>query len=394
MPVWHDITTAWRESGQLAVLGIAQEQHPERCVLFADWQGIDWPILWDPFHLTGSPAVPNVFALDEHGIVRAIGPSPDWVRDEFLGQEFEADETGPAPIWPVTPAAGALGGVLFAEDAEARDAVLDGAIEELQQVSAAHPDDGAALFRLGVALRMRFDSDGRHATDFQDALDAWAAALATDPNVYIWRRRIQQYGPRMDKPYPFYSWVQDAAAALEARGVAPPSWIGAGQLTAAELARPRQELQPATEAEAEPDPQGAILRDTGGFEVATAVAWDSSGGRSGRAPLARVHLDLRPVPGSGAHWNNEAGPLQVWLGGDALPEGWVVERRLLEHDGSRTEDASDEARRLEFELRLPDGTAETGQLTCYALFNACSDEDGTCVYRRLDFQLDLTPPAG
>jgi hypothetical protein len=395
VPVWHEITKPWRESGQLVVLGIAQEQHPERCTLFADWQDLDWPILWDPFHLTGSPAVPNVFALDEQGIVRAVGPSPEWLRDEFLDHDFEPDAAAPVPTWPVSPGEDdALGRILFAADGVARDALLDEAIEELQRTVAAHPGDGAALFRLGVALRMRFDGGGRRAADFQTALDAWAAALATDPNVYIWRRRIQQYGPRMDKPYPFYSWVQEAATALRERGTDPPAWVASGQLTAAELAQPRRELQPATEDETPPDPEGAIHRVEEGFEVATAAAWDSSGARSGRLPLARVHLDLRPVPGSGQHWNNEAGPLQVWLGHPELPEGWVVERRLLSVEGAPDAEVSDEPRRLEFEVRLPHGAEGSGQLTGYALFNTCSDEDGTCVFRRLDFTVELDPPTG
>ena len=57
MPVWHEATRALRESGDLTVIGITQEQHPERCGLFAQWKGIDWPILWDPFNLTEARAV-------------------------------------------------------------------------------------------------------------------------------------------------------------------------------------------------------------------------------------------------------------------------------------------------------------------------------------------------
>ncbi len=388
MPVWHELTKTWREEGRLALLGIAQEQHPERCGLFAEWKGFDWPILWDPFHLTASPAVPNVFALDEQGIVRAINPSPEWVRDEFLDREFPAptgDSSSP-PAWPVRPDEGALGRLLYAPDGPNLAGHLDQAIDELREVAHEHPGDGAAQFRLGVAYRMRFDSSRRQATDFQAALDAWGAALATDPNVYIWRRRIQQYGPRMDKPYPFYSWVAEAAAELESRGVPARPWTR--QLSAAELAQPRRDFEPGTDPGQAPDERGQIHRAGDEFELATAVAWDSYG----RAPLARVHLNLRPRPGSGAHWNNQAGPLQVWLGDPALPAGTSVEQRLLTYGGVPTDVVSDESRQLEFELRLPEGSSEPLPLVGYALFNSCSDVDGTCVYRRLDFELDLDPP--
>ncbi|HVL13287.1 MAG TPA: hypothetical protein VM529_12035 [Gemmata sp.] len=56
--------------GKLVVLGVTQEQHSERCRLFAQWKGFDWPILHDPINVLGSSAVPIVLALDEHGIVR------------------------------------------------------------------------------------------------------------------------------------------------------------------------------------------------------------------------------------------------------------------------------------------------------------------------------------
>lgn len=44
---------------------------------------------------------------------------------------------------------------------------------------------------------------------------------ALDLVPYIFRRRIQQYGPRLDKPYPFYDWVSEARAAVLARGETP-----------------------------------------------------------------------------------------------------------------------------------------------------------------------------
>ena len=77
MPVWHEKTAAWRKSGKLTVVGITQEQHAARCRLFAQWHGIDWPILWDPFNRTGSKVVPRFTLIDENGVVRSRRPNPD-----------------------------------------------------------------------------------------------------------------------------------------------------------------------------------------------------------------------------------------------------------------------------------------------------------------------------
>ena len=69
MPVWHEATKQLVEDGKLVVLGVVQEQHPDRCRLFAQWKGIDWPILHDVLNLVGPDAVPIYIAIDEHGPV-------------------------------------------------------------------------------------------------------------------------------------------------------------------------------------------------------------------------------------------------------------------------------------------------------------------------------------
>ena len=71
--------------------------------------------------------------------------------------------------------------------------------------------------RLSRALRVTAPAAGR----FRKAVEHWERALALDSNQYIWRRRIQQYGPRLDKPYPFYDWIPEARADIEARGQSP-----------------------------------------------------------------------------------------------------------------------------------------------------------------------------
>lgn len=395
MPVWHELSKSWRESHDLVVLGIAQEQHPERCDLYARWQGFDWPILWDPFNLTEARAVPIVYAIDEAGMVRAIRPNPATFEAEFLERDFGAGAARPGDVaessgtelvecaaHDPSSAEGtmwqALSQLLFADGAVRP---IDATVGALRLFSAQHPEDARALFRLGVALRMRYDSAQRQGSDFQDALLAWSGALTARPNEYIWRRRIQQYGPALDKPYPFYPWVDEALAALVDRGEAVP--VLSAALTQSERAAPQRRFVGAEDA-VESDPEGAILRDDGGWlEVDTAVAHHTDAAD----PVARVHVAFRPRTDSGVHWNNEAEPLVVWFGDETLPDGWALGSQWVRVAGETSDVVSSEVRSAEVELRLPPGAK--GTLSGYALFYACEDVDGVCTYLRRDFTVDV-----
>ena len=91
MPVWHDATRQWVKDGKLVLLGVTQEQHPERCRLFAQWKQFDWPILHDPINVLESMAVPIVVAIDEHSIVRSTPPNPKTFAADFLNKSFADD---------------------------------------------------------------------------------------------------------------------------------------------------------------------------------------------------------------------------------------------------------------------------------------------------------------
>ena len=85
MPVWPEETKALVAAGKLHVVAITQEQHPARTRLFAQWQGLDFPILWDPFNLTGSKVVPHFRGVDRHGVLRVARLKPG-ARVPSVGQ--------------------------------------------------------------------------------------------------------------------------------------------------------------------------------------------------------------------------------------------------------------------------------------------------------------------
>jgi hypothetical protein len=395
VPVWHEKTKALRESGELVVIGITQEQHPDRCRLYAQWQEFDWPILWDPFNLSGASVVPLLTAVDEYGVIRGTRLHPDRFGEQFMERDFE--DPGAAPDVLPRVHRGLLDeGV----DADAGDIALarllfegvediDESIHALEGC-AAEGAPAATQFRLGVGYRLRYDSDSTRPEDFQASLDAWARALAEDPNQYIWRRRIQQYGPRLDKPYPFYDWVTQATEEVTERGeTAFPVLVS---LTEAEIADPKRKPVPWHEHEEPPDPEHRITRDVAGLvTIESAAAAHTGSTPLGQAPPVRVHVALRPDAKRDVHWSNDAGPAVVWV---TVPKGWEIIHNLYSLTaGEGAAESTSELRRLDFEVVPPLGHEGTGRVRGYALYFVCEGASGECVYRRSDFSVEITSTA-
>lgn len=374
--------------------GIIQEQNPDRCRLFMQWRRMEWPILVDTFDLLEVSVVPLTYAIDEHGIVRFAGLRLDdasTLEARFVDRDWpapadaESSRTEEAasdedPDWRRLAGRAATG------DA----AAIEEAIAVFRRQILRDPRDGWAHFRLAASHRLRHDSGARRSGDFQRAVDHWQIALGIDPNNYIWRRRIQQYGPRLDKPYPFYDWVETARREIRARGETPVALVA--EPSGAEIARPLRRAPDARPDGAEPDAMGRITRDgidaNGAqgppfvdIEVTTIPRRVVAGG------TARAHLDFRPNGDRKAHWNNESAPLTLWV---APPEGWRVEGRR--HVTPNAESAtSDESRRIEVEIGVPEN-APAGPVStpAYALYYVCEDTDGVCLYRRQDLEIALT----
>ena len=402
MPGWHAATTQLEAEGKVRTIGILQEQHPDRARLFMQWKGMDWPLFVDSLNLLRMAVVPLTVFVDQHGIVRQIGPDPSDLG-AFIEAKYEAPAQPPANNYRArAQLAGALRGFdvrvpsglkgrAAAEQAKVWRAYamplllwggpekLDTAVSGYEKAIELEPEDGITLFQLGVAYRLRYDSPGRRPSDFQDAIDHWTRSLAADPNQYIWRRRIQQYGPRLAKPYPFYDWVDRARDEVRARGETPVELtIEPG---GAEIAQPARNFE-AAGVGAEPDPEGRIHRDERGFVAVEKVV--VPGVVDAGAP-ARLHLVFRPNDAIQAHWNNEADDLAVWVD---PPDGWAVDQPLLTV-ANPPELVSQEARTVELEVRGPQSASGTVTIPAYALYYVCEDVKGTCLYRRQDIELEV-----
>lgn len=392
MPVWHDRMRGYVTSGELALLGVTQEQHRERCQLFAQWQRFDWPILHDPINALQSRAVPIVLAIDEHGIVRLENPRPEDIGPQFIEREFLDDAEVEAAV-PWTPSyppdwaamkSRAESTNLPADwqrlgDAAAlwgTDTQWDTAIEAYQQVLARDAAQAMAWFRLGVCLRMRYEQPPHRAEDFRQAIAAWGRSLELDPNQYIWRRRIQQYGPRLEKPYPFYDWVEAAEDAIRARGESPVELPV--RPDGAELAQPIRSFDGVQDAPAESD--AAIEREDQAVGVEIVVVPD----RIEPGRTARIHLIFQPQRESLEQWDPEAEPVQVHL----VPPPAVLVSAPFVAQGSRSRPPSlSDPLTIGYEILVPEDARDSVRVPGYALYNLCHQESGQCRYVRHDFEI-------
>lgn len=373
MPGWHAKTKELVEADKLTVLGITQEQHPDRTALFMQWQQMEWPVLLDSLNLLGCKGIPFTLLIDEHGIVRFQNPKSDEL-ETFLQTAYEPPAAGKAvEAWPERDSA--EGDVLWG----GADAI-DRAVTRFEKRVQEHPDDGKAHFRLGVAYRQRYDSAKRQEGDFSKAIGSWKAALAEDPSQYIWRRRIQQYGPRLDKPYSFYDWVHEARKAITARGETPIDLVA--EPSGAEFAYPDKTAEEASFAE-HPDPRGKVPQDERrlvGIE-ATAVPSTKDG-----SPAYRVHLKFRPNVLGKVHWTNDAGPLAFFP-----DESEAYEIKHFQKAGRPMDQlTSFEIRNIEFELRPSSNKSELPkQFKGWAYYYVCEDVNGQCLFLRQKVTLAL-----
>lgn len=373
------------------MVGIVEEQHPERARLFMQWKEMSWPVLADPLDLLDVSYVPITLAIDEHGIIRAIQPKADEIEESFVNRSYAAP--GDLADEPAGPDMGQLEADARGGSTEAMgefaDALvlwggehgLDEAIGFYEKALRFQPQEGKIHFRLGVAQRARYDSSVRASGDFSASVESWSAALEMDPNNYIWRRRIQQYGPRLGKPYPFYDWVTKAREEIAERGETPVAL--AVEPGGAEIAHPSPGLEESKSSESERDPEGRVERDGPGFIHIEPVAVPN---RISPGQAVRVHVVFHPNEGLDAHWNNEGGSLALWV---EPPEGWTVSSRYHEIHGP-PDPVSKERRTVEFELLSPP-QAEPGTypVTGYALYYVCEGAHGVCLYRRQDLTMDV-----
>ena len=393
--MWQKTVKPYVDAGELAVVGVVQEQHPDRALLYRQWRRIDWPIFVDALNLLDLSVVPIPVAIDASAIVRHERIRPSQFVDRFMTQTYpisnqpsgfniapkpkpdsslrEARARDTAGAWRAAGDA-----VFLAPD----DDPVDRAIDAYQKAIAKEPADGRAHFRLGVALKRRAESRWRQADDAQRAVEHWGIALDTNPNQYIWRRRIEQYGPRLAKPYNFYFWVDEARKAIRARGDKPVTLIS--EPMGSEIAPPQRDgASSETVVMPDPDPAGRLARDSKGFvtiEQMVTPAEVSPGAR------CRVRLTFRLNEKATPYWNNEHKGLMTSI---KLSPGMTLVEGSLTYPSPRKPETK-EVRVIEFEIAVAESVRPGKiELPAYAVYDICEDERGICRHLRQDYAISL-----
>jgi hypothetical protein len=238
----------------------------------------------------------------------------------------------------------------------------------------------AICFRLGAAYRAKFDTDAEQdPQDFATAAKYWTMALNGNPNQYVWRRRIEQYGPRNIKPYPFYDWVDLANTEIKNRGEQPVDQKV--ELSGAEIAQPAKGAISANKDAENPDPESEITKfDSNQPLVGCSAIVVPSQIEAGKS--VRVHLKFAIA--KGAQWNNESSPMQIWLN---VSETGVLSQQLFEISEA-PQPNSTETRTIEFEYQTNKGVTDV-ELTGFVLVNVCTEDEGQCLFRRRDFTIEI-----
>ena len=381
LPVWYQKVKKLVDEKKIHLIGVVQEQHPDRSKLYRQWKQYDFPILVDSLNLLDFKVIPIVMGLDESGVVRENRLNMRSF-EAFLKSPYDKSEVNGSKAYPsidelkVKKDYRRLGEALFLNGDET---TLDDAVSAFQEAVKLKPQDARAHFRLGVALRKRYESRMKKDGDSQKAIESWTKALSLDPNQYIWRRRLQQYGPRLSKPYNFYSWVTEARQAIKARGETPHPLSSEPQ--GSELLDRRKKVD--SKIMPNPDPDGKVNLDEDSlvtYDVSITPTPVKPGDR------VRVRFTFNVDTFNKVAWNNEGGGIELNV---SLPEGFKAMEGTYTVSNSK-KGSSTEKRVLECEIEVDKKIASsTKYLKAYVCFHVCESVNGTCYYLRKNVNFSI-----
>ncbi len=395
--MWQEAAQPLIDAGKLKAVGIVQEQHPDRARLYKQWRNLPWPILIDSLNLLPLKVVPVPVLVDEIGRVVASAEGRTVAQARRVLEQFVSSEPAIGgwshPVKPVDldeertlACTDAMDwnrrGIVEFLHGDGSAANLDAAVAAFTNAAGRRHGNARYQFRSGVALRRRADGPVHFSDDGQRAINAWQRALTIDPAQYIWRRRLQQYGPRLDKPYNFYFWVEEARRAITARGEKPVPLRA--EPHGAELAPPSRGAAARVPALLDPEAILGLPIDAARLILTEALVTPA---RVRPGKRVRVRVTFRPRPTDPPWWNNEAEGLQLAV---QPPDGWTLIEGTFDFPKPAAEE-SREVRTLEFELAIPaDALPGTVTIPAYAAYDVCEDTQGVCIRLRQNLTLRIT----
>ncbi len=398
IPRWHEKLKPFVDTGQLVVIGVAQEQHADRCRLFSQWRGIEWPILHDAMNLTGVKNVPTLVTIDEYGLVRDTHPDADSIEAEFINKTFKAPKTTPI-LGPVKLTDPRLTRRYAGEARRAKEwrehgtaLILSGKPPQIEEAIdkafvrslETEPGDPDSLFRLGVAHMIRYESPQRRPEDFQSAIDAWRKAHRLRSGCEIFRRRIQQYGPCVDKPFAFYDWVTSARREIVDRGDTPATlqpWP-----CDIERAKPAKKFTyDKKQRGPSPDEAEKVNKDRDGLVSISFGAVPGTAKKHKR--IVQVLVILRPDATRGTEWDDGADPPRLWL---EKPKTGRLSELFVEY-AKTSDDAPENDRVLTFPVRLSSKKGKSMTVRGTVVYSVRQTDGGSPRSFRQDIKIKIDP---
>lgn len=392
VPKWYETLKPHVDEGKLVIVGIVEEQHPDRARLFAQWKGITGPLLQDPVNYVHVSELPVVVAVDENGIVRARDCDLETVEKKFIKRKYSGK---PAFIPPNTEeppntrvtrrlADEARGASACVEHGEAlllagEPAQVEEAIKVYAQALEYDKENARAEFGLGTAYLMQFEGEKRQAGDFQRAIDAWTRAVSLAPGNHVFRARLQQYGPKVAKQPAPYGWIEAARKDIRTRGDVPIALAVEpnGAETGRKMSPSDDDKRPAG------DPKGKVARDKKGLisiEETVVRSTEKSHDR-----IHEIHLIFRPSVESGGQWGGESEALRVWVKGSKSVK---VSPEVLEWSKTK-EAANSDVRTLNFTATREGKSRKPVTIKGYALCHVREGQEGKSQFLRQDFQIKI-----
>ena len=330
--------------------------------LFLQWKELDFPVLMDPLNVLNVEAVPITFLVDESGVIRYRNPKGKDLQT-FLSTDYPEESRKLVP--PLRYANQQALNALQTEEPKE----IENALEALKQLdkSGKNPE---FTFQAGVLARWLYDHGGSR-EDFQIAVNLWRQALDERPGQYIWRRRIQQYGPRLDKPYPFYNWVAEARNELQAAGKTPHGLQV--EPSGSEVAAPRRGKEQPPEARRFPDANDKLSNESELLEITVTTIPHTDDAKKGR-----LHLVLAPT--AKGHWSSDAQEVELWYRPKEGSPAFLTDEVTPLPANLET---SDEARVLEGDFSLPKNAG--GDLVLF--YSLCETENAVCRFLKSEWKL-------
>lgn len=233
LATWNKKASQWADRDDVAVIGVAQEQHADRARLLCQWRRVTIPVLHDALNQSGETAAARVYCLDGQAFVRAIDPDAKSLA-AFLKKSYRKKSKGIRELMTRAPELKVVqrqagesrnaaewrtyGDALFHHG---ETAVLHEAIRTYQTGIQFEPLDAWSHFRLGVALRTRFDGGERQEGDLEAAVAAWKEAARLMPGNEIFALRAAQFDATAARAESLYGWVAEARKAVAKRGDTP-----------------------------------------------------------------------------------------------------------------------------------------------------------------------------